>query len=73
VTWGEIVNLDAKYPDIEVELTGQDGNAFAIIGAVSRALKRNGHADEVPTFTAEAMSGDYDNLLQTAMRWVNVS
>lgn len=62
-----------KYPDIEVELTGLDGNAFTIIGAVRRALKRNGvPPEEVDQFSSEAMRGDYDNLLQTAMKWVDV-
>lgn len=63
-----------KYPDIEVELIGQDGNAFMILGLVSKALKRNDVPKaEVDEFMAEAMGGDYDNLLQTAMKWVNVS
>lgn len=62
-----------KYP-IEVELTGGSGNAGAIIGAVSRALRREGvPGEEVDQFRAEAMSGDYDNVLRTAMRWVEVS
>ena len=31
-----------KYPDIQVALIGEDGNAFAIMGRVQRALKQNG-------------------------------
>ena len=31
---------ECKYPEVEVELVGQDGNAFAILGAVSKAMKR---------------------------------
>lgn len=61
-----------KYPNIEVQLSGRDGNAFAIMGAVSTALKRAGHADEVSDYMAESTSGDYDNLLVTAMKWVTV-
>ncbi len=57
---------------IVVELVGEDGNAFAIIGRVSKALKRGGHGDLVNEFTKEAMSGDYDHLLQTAMEYVEV-
>jgi len=66
------VNLNAKYPEIEVQLTGEDGNAFAIIGAVTKALRRAGHGDDVQAFTNEAMAGDYDHLLRTAMAWVDV-
>jgi hypothetical protein len=62
-----------KYPEIEVQLSGEDGNAFSIVGTVSRALKRaRVPAEEVALFRSEAMSGDYDNVLQTAMRWVEV-
>jgi hypothetical protein len=63
-----------KYLDIEVQLTGEDGNAMVIIGSVRRALRRNGvEGAEVSAFTDEAMSGDYDNALQTCMRWVEVA
>lgn len=65
--------MDTKYPDIEVQLSGADGNAFAVMGAVSKALKRAGHADEVNAYMAESMSGDYDHLLRTAASWVSVS
>ena len=62
-----------KYPDIEVDLVGGDGNALMIVGAVSKALKRAGVSPkEVKEFRTEALSGDYDNVLQTAMRWVEV-
>lgn len=62
-----------RYPNITVQLTGNDGNAFAVMGAVSGALRRAGVVQsEIATFRAEAMDGDYDHLLQTCMKWVNV-
>ena len=62
----------AKY-DIEVELIGQDGNAFSIMGAVSRELKRAGVSkEERDAYFAEATSGDYDNLLRVTSNWVNI-
>lgn len=65
---------EVKYPDIEVELTGQDGNAFMILGLVQKALRRAGvDPEEITEFYNEATSGDYDHLIQTAMRWVQVS
>lgn len=64
----------AKYDNIEVELTGEDGNAFAIMGRVSSALRRNGVSkSEIDEYVKESMSGDYDNLLRTAVKWVSVS
>jgi len=65
------MELDAKYPEITVQLTGIDGNAGTIMGAVSAALRRHGHASEVDEFRRQALSGSYDELLQTCMRWVN--
>lgn len=66
--------MAAKYPDVEVELCGQDGNAFAILGRVARALRQAGvEQAEVDAFHQEATSGDYDHLLQTCIRWVEVS
>jgi len=57
---------------VHVELVGQDGNAFAIMGRVTAALKRAGHADAVKPYMDEAMSGDYDNLLRVTCATVNV-
>jgi hypothetical protein len=57
----------------EVQLVGTDGNAFAILGKVNKALKAAGMNDEAKAFMAEATSGDYDHLLQTAMKYVDVS
>lgn len=63
-----------KYPEIEVELVGHDSNAFSIMGAVSNALRKGGVTkDEINEYTTQSMSGDYDNLLRTAMEWVSVS
>lgn len=63
----------AKF-DIEVQLSGEDGNAMMIMGRVSRALKKAGATpEEVAEFYDEAMSGDYDNVLQTVAKWVEVA
>ena len=60
-----------RYPDICVQLSGEDGNAFAILGRTAAALRAAGVPQgEIDAFFAEATSGDYDHLLQTTMRWV---
>lgn len=65
---------EIKYPEIKVQLTGQDGNAFAIMGAVQNALRKAGVSQtELDKYYTESTSGDYDHLLRTAMRWVSVS
>lgn len=64
--------MQPKYPDIEVQLTGQDGNAFAVLGRVMRAMRKAGiDREEIDRFQTEATSGDYDQLLGTVMRWVD--
>jgi len=63
-----------RYPEIEVNLVGESGNAFMILGLVGKALKDAGiEKEERDEFQNEAMSGDYDNLLRTAMNWVTVN
>lgn len=66
--------MEIKYPNVKVQLVGQDGNAFVIIGRVSKELRRAGATDEeIKAYQDEAMNGNYDNVLQTTMRWVDVS
>lgn len=68
------MTIQVKYPHVEVQLTGGDGNAFAIIGAVNRALRRaKVPKEEIDEFNREARSGDYDHLLRTCMKWVEVA
>ena len=56
-----------------LKLVGEDGNAFAILGRVRKALKEAGSDSEyIEKFTEEAESGDYDNLLRTVMKYVIV-
>lgn len=62
-----------KYPNVEVELIGNDGNAFYILGKTMKALRKAGVAENrIKEYQAEATSGSYDNLLQVTMEWVNV-
>jgi hypothetical protein len=63
---------EIRHPEVRVQLTGIDGNAYAILGAVQKALRKAGHGEEVAVFLAEATSGDYAHLLATCMRWVTV-
>lgn len=60
------------FPNVVVKLVGEDGNAYTILGEVSRALKKDGRIGAASAFMQEATSGDYDHLLQTAMKFVTV-
>lgn len=62
-----------RHPQVEVQLSGEDGNAFMIVGRVQRALRKAGvHEREITEYATEATSGDYDNVLATTTRWVTV-
>lgn len=64
---------DIKYPEITVNITGVDGNAFNILGICTREMKRH-HLpkSEIDKFFDEATSGGYDDLLRVVMQWFNV-
>lgn len=65
--------MTPKHEDITVQLTGRDGNAFAIIGAVTRAMRAARlPKEEIDAYTADAMSGDYKHLLRVTMQTVTV-
>jgi len=56
-----------------VKLIGKDGNVFAIIGKVSKALKQANLQDQAREFTEKAMtSKSYDEVLCLVMNYVEV-
>ena len=62
----------AKYPEITAVIVGRDGNAFSIMGAVTKAMKRGGVPQEdIDAYFTEATSGDYDNVIRTSIKYVN--
>ena len=64
-----------RFPDVHVQLSGQDGNVFAILGRVRRALMKAGATQEqLDCFWEEvANARSYDEALAAVMRWVHVS
>jgi len=57
----------------ECQLTGEDGNVFAIIARVSRALKQDGQRERATEFADKAMKqGSYDDVLRLCMEYVDV-
>lgn len=65
--------MQPKYPNITVKLVGSDGNAWAVLGKMTGALRKAGiDQAEIKAFVEEAVGGDYDHLLRTCMEWVDV-
>ena len=56
-----------------VNLVGQNGNAFNIIGLCQRASRNKYTKEQWDNIKNQMMSGDYDNLLQIAMKYFDVS
>lgn len=64
---------ETKYPEVKVQLTGEDGNVFGIIGKVTKALRRAGHADGAKAFSDAAFAAEsYDAVLRLCMETVDV-
>ena len=61
-----------------VKLVANDGNAFSALGRVRSlgrvraAILKSDKPELVESFMEEAMSGDYDHLLRTCMKYVEV-
>lgn len=55
-----------------INLYGVNGNALSIVAFASSELRKAGRADEVEAFRAEALSGDYDKVLQTVFDYFDV-
>ena len=61
-------------PKPYVELIGQDGNAFSILGLCTRELRKVGwNQEQVKAFQDEATEGDYNHLLCTATKYLDVN
>jgi len=66
--------MKPKYPSVTIRLSGRDGNAFMMTSRTRTALRRSGVSEqECEEFFDEALSGDYDHVIQTIMKWVKVS
>jgi hypothetical protein len=60
---------EPRRPDCE--LIGTDGNVFAIIGAVSRALRRDGQRERATEWAQRAMTCEsYDAVLALTFEYV---
>jgi hypothetical protein len=56
-----IKSIEEKQGQIEIDLTGPDGNVFYLIAQGGRYCKQLGLNSEV--FTRRMMSGDYENAI----------
>lgn len=65
------VDMAEKKP--RLKLVGNDSNAFSIIGQCKTVMRSAGWSREKQdAVVSELMSGDYDNLLTTALKYFDV-
>ena len=57
--------------EARMNLVGEDGNAFSILGRAQQAMRRAKVDKEIiDEYMKEAQSGDYDHLLVTTMNYL---
>lgn len=60
--------------NVDVDLVGQNGNAYMVLGICQKAARKAGIEDtKINQFLDEAKQGDYDHLLRTCMKYFNVN
>ena len=61
-----------NFKKVPCQLVGKDGNAYFIMARVVRALNKAGYGQEVvDEYMKRAKAGDYDNLLQVTLEYVD--
>ena len=61
-------NLVVPYVDLE----GVDGNAFAVLGTVTRALREAGNGPDVlASYREQATGGSYEHLLRVSVAFAS--
>jgi hypothetical protein len=58
---------------MKYDLVGVDGNAFAVMGYVLKAMKEcKMSKEEQSDYQTKAMSGDYNNLLTVSIEMIDI-
>ena len=58
-----MIKKKRKQSQIEMDLTGPQGNAYVLIGTAMNLARQFGYDDEM--IKEQMMSGDYENVVQT--------
>lgn len=64
----------SSLPRPEIRLSGQNGNAYNVMGIAQEGMRKAGWTrEQIDAYFEEARSGDYDNLLAVTMKYCEVS
>ena len=58
-----MIKKKTKKSQIELDLTGPQGNAYVLIGTAMNLARQFGYDDEI--IKEQMMSGDYENVVET--------
>ena len=58
-----MIKKKIKKTQIEMDLTGPQGNAYVLIGTAMNLARQFGYDDEI--IKEQMMSGDYENVVET--------
>lgn len=66
--------MDVKFPNVSVNLVGEDGNVFNLVALCSKAMRKSGISkEEILSFQKAVMtSGSYNEALRIMMNTLNV-
>ncbi|SDB22443.1 hypothetical protein [Belnapia rosea] len=65
------MNSTPKYAKVALKISETDNSAFGVVNAARKALQKAGAPPaEIETFSKEALSGDYNHVLNTTAHWV---
>ncbi|HDE9869333.1 TPA: hypothetical protein PD879_002456 [Staphylococcus aureus] len=64
---------ELRQTNLEVQLTGEDGNIFNLMGIVSKALKRNGYRNQAEEMTERVWKSEsYSEAISIFNEYVDV-
>lgn len=65
------MNSTPKYAKVALQVSETDSSAFGVVNAARQALRKAGASRaEIEAFSKEALSGDYNHVLNTTASWV---
>ncbi|MBB5694425.1 hypothetical protein [Muricoccus pecuniae] len=65
------MNGTPKYAKVALKISKTDSSAFGVVNAARKALQKAGAPPaEIETYMKEALSGDYNHVLNTTASWV---
>lgn len=64
---------EPMFPSVAIDVSGPDGNAYAIMGVISHVLRTVGYSkNEIDDVLKDMMSSNYEHLIEVASKYVTI-